>query len=66
MSDTASKPKRPGRLAAPTSLKQPLNLRLDAGAIYLLKRHALATERTCSDIVAGWIKEHVGALEEAD
>jgi predicted DNA-binding protein len=43
-------PRRPGRLAAKAN-KQALNLRMDAGVIHRLKRHALDRGRTASDVV---------------
>lgn len=53
--------RRPGRMAARN--KQPLNLRLDAGLILRMKRHALDMGLTVSDMVAGWAS---GIIPDAD
>lgn len=51
-------PRKPGRLAAPGN-KQPLNLRMDAGVIHCLKRHALDKGRTVSDVVTELVLAHL-------
>lgn len=52
-------PRRPGRLATKGN-KQPLNLRMDAGVIHRLKRHALDKGRTVSDIVTELVLGQIG------
>lgn len=52
-------PRRPGRLATKGN-KQPLNLRMDAGVIHRLKRHALDNGRTVSDLVTELVLSHIG------
>lgn len=42
-----------------TESKKALNLRMDEATIKLLKRHALDTDRTASDIVAELVKAHI-------
>jgi hypothetical protein len=51
-------PRRPGRLATQGN-KQPLNLRMDAGVILRLKRHALDQGRTVSDLVTELVQKHL-------
>lgn len=50
--------RRPGRLATQGN-KQPLNLRMDAGVILRLKRHALDQGRTVSDLVTELVRKHL-------
>jgi hypothetical protein len=59
---SAQVPRRPGRLATRGN-KQALNLRMDAGVIHRLKRHALDRGRTVSDVVTELV---VGHIEDSD
>ena len=56
---SVQEPRRPGRLATRGN-KQPLNLRMDAGVIHRLKRHALDNGRTVSDVVTELVLGHIG------
>ena len=60
--EAAPTPRRPGRLATQGN-KQALNLRMDAGVIHRLKRHALDKGRTVSDLVTELV---LGHLREGD
>lgn len=55
---SAQVPRRPGRLATRGN-KQALNLRMDAGVIHRLKRHALDKGRTVSDVVTELVLGHI-------
>ena len=50
---------RPRRAESPTTGKKALNLRMDEATIKLLKRHALDSDRTCSDVVAELVTTHL-------